>query len=318
MPVEDLLRQLSDADVVSRLDAARLLEAQATVENFDVIKRLASAESDDLVRHILSRIVDDLAKREVSVNPDADEPEATATTARAAGVRDAIGMMLHEITPLVGEIEVVANGRLDDYVGSELEQAIEAVRQSLLGFDDLRSAAESHDFEDINLTDAIHAIVRAEAARAPDVLMRVGNDAGEPAADEELSDRMIEVLPTRIDPVFARASARLLSLILSNVLRNAFEACRDCVSERDVRITVSWGVTDRDVWVSVIDDCTGLPTIDVWRSGESTKGNGHRGMGLAIVRQAVDSLGAKATLTDNDPRGVTFEVRWPISQTGDA
>ena len=74
---------------------------------------------------------------------------------------------------------------------------------------------------------------------------------------------------------------------------------------------VSWGTTDVDNWVSIVDVGIGFKG-NVQRAfdiGTTTKA-GHHGMGLAIANQAIVSMGGGIILVPNE-RGVRFEMRWP-------
>jgi signal transduction histidine kinase len=101
-------------------------------------------------------------------------------------------------------------------------------------------------------------------------------------------------------------------LCLSNGLRNAIEATAGAGGDLGNRpITISWGHTDVDCWVSIMDLGVGFKgnLQRAFEMGTTTK-SGHLGMGLAIAYQALASMSGRLMLVPNQ-RGVRFEMRWP-------
>jgi signal transduction histidine kinase len=115
-------------------------------------------------------------------------------------------------------------------------------------------------------------------------------------------------------PCVVDGDISLISLCLNNGLRNAVEAT--LATQGDLKalpITVAWGQTDIDCWISIVDLGIGFKG-NLQRAvemGKTTK-PGHLGMGLAIANQALTSMAGKLTLVPNQ-RGVRFEMRWPKS-----
>jgi two-component system CitB family sensor kinase len=105
-----------------------------------------------------------------------------------------------------------------------------------------------------------------------------------------------------------------LVTILGNLLDNAMDAAADGPPPRQVELTVEADEEGLDITVH-----DSGPAIDsaaaenLLRHGFSTKpaGPGGRGIGLALVRQAVQRLGG--TLTINGRRGAKFEVFLPAA-----
>jgi two-component system, CitB family, sensor kinase len=109
-----------------------------------------------------------------------------------------------------------------------------------------------------------------------------------------------------------------LVTILGNLLDNAMDAAADGLPPRKVELTVEADEEGLDITVH-----DSGPAIDpaaaenLLRHGFSTKpsGPGGRGIGLALVRQAVHRLGG--TLTINGRRGAKFEVFLPAAVTAE-
>jgi C4-dicarboxylate-specific signal transduction histidine kinase len=233
-------------------------------------------------------------------------------------------MFLHEMTPLIGHLEVVAAGLLSGYEGGPLHAEIERIRETLAAFEDLRSAADSESLVEFNLTGVVTAVVR-ERAEASELVEMSAASTGAGESDADVADqvpaesraRRIQATVARDDPVITLGSPRLLRLVLTNAIRNAIEACETVIGDRAARVVVSWGATDMDAWVSVVDDGPGLhPALESpWEVGATTKRAGsHRGLGLVIVDQAVESMDGRVHLIDGEVGGCHFEVRWPIAK----
>ncbi len=104
-----------------------------------------------------------------------------------------------------------------------------------------------------------------------------------------------------------------LVTVLGNLVDNALDAAASGVAPRQVDLTVS--STPSAVVIEVADSGPGVDpdaVADVLRLGYSTKDSGvyGRGLGLALVRQAVARLGG--TLAIGRGRGAVFTVTIPV------
>jgi len=105
--------------------------------------------------------------------------------------------------------------------------------------------------------------------------------------------------------------ASLLSLVITNGIRNAVEAIEDTNVCNSSVIVITWGETDVDYWIAVSDSGGGIvgrPEA-AFEIGKSTK-RGHSGFGLAIAREAIHSLGGTVDLKPSTTGGARYEVRW--------
>jgi two-component system CitB family sensor kinase len=105
-----------------------------------------------------------------------------------------------------------------------------------------------------------------------------------------------------------------LVTILGNLLDNAIDAAADAPPPRRVELTVESDEEGLDIAVHDSGAALDARSADtIFRHGFSTKpsGPGGRGIGLALVRQAVQRLGG--TLTVNGRRGAKFEVFLPAT-----
>jgi two-component system, CitB family, sensor kinase len=109
-----------------------------------------------------------------------------------------------------------------------------------------------------------------------------------------------------------------LVTILGNLLDNAIDAAADSPSPRRVVLTLE--ADEEGLDIAVTDSGTPIDPADadkIFRHGFSTKpaGPGGRGIGLALVRQAVQRLGG--TLAINGRRGAKFEVFLPAAASAE-
>ena len=105
-----------------------------------------------------------------------------------------------------------------------------------------------------------------------------------------------------------------LVAILGNLLDNAIDAAAEAPPPRLVELTVE--TTGSALEITVEDSGPGIDpgaVEDVFRHGFSTKAPGPfgRGLGLALVRQAVQRLGGTMTITS--PAGALFRVTLPVT-----
>ena len=105
-----------------------------------------------------------------------------------------------------------------------------------------------------------------------------------------------------------------LVAILGNLLDNAIDAAAEAPAPRLVELTVE--ASGDALQIAVEDSCPGIDpqaVDDIFRHGFSTKSPGPfgRGLGLALVRQAVQRLGGTMTITS--PAGALFRVTLPAA-----
>ncbi|MFI6250138.1 ATP-binding protein [Streptomyces sp. NPDC051016] len=111
-------------------------------------------------------------------------------------------------------------------------------------------------------------------------------------------------------------SARDLVTILGNLIDNAVDAAQGTVRAR-VTVTAYTDDDDAELVMRVTDTGAGVDPAHaelVFQRGFSTKpaGPGGRGLGLALVRQAVARLDGTLTVTEAAEGGAVFEVRLPL------
>ncbi|GGJ35737.1 sensor histidine kinase [Streptomyces brasiliensis] len=117
--------------------------------------------------------------------------------------------------------------------------------------------------------------------------------------------------------------ARDLVTILGNLIDNAVDAAQGSAGARVTVTAFSDGAAGAELVMRVADTGTGVDPAHaelVFQRGFSTKPAGPtgRGLGLALVRQAVTRHEGTLTVTEGEEGGAVFEVRLPLGTAGTA
>ncbi|MCP4652044.1 MAG: hypothetical protein GY858_01490 [Candidatus Omnitrophica bacterium] len=134
---------------------------------------------------------------------------------------------------------------------------------------------------------------------------------------------------SRNDSVQMEANAIQLDFIWSNLFDNAAYATRECEQIKDEpyqgEVSASVKQTDNNVIISITDNGIGIfedKLKDGWifQEGKTTKGNLGTGIGLSIVKELIDDLGATINVKsrhieeDSQNHGTTFTIIMPIKE----
>ncbi|MCX4030095.1 sensor histidine kinase [Endozoicomonas sp. SM1973] len=119
-------------------------------------------------------------------------------------------------------------------------------------------------------------------------------------------DSYLEGLPATLDRM-------ALVTILGNLVNNAFEAA---LQTTEVNPVIKLGVTDsgNEIIFEVEDNGTGIPdnlSHSIFEKGTSTKSQLGHGIGLYLVKQAVERLKGMITIEAASPTGTRFVVYIP-------
>ena len=148
---------------------------------------------------------------------------------------------------------------------------------------------------------ALNAMVRDLAAILKDTLIK--------GRDISLTLSLDEGMPATLD-----FDGKAVRQVLINLARNAIEAMNkggrlELATEDHVRFE-----HDDHVAVSVSDTGPGLPAhrlASLFEPVHSSKGGTHQGLGLSIVRDILDRLGARIMCRSREGAGTTFTVLLP-------
>jgi signal transduction histidine kinase len=255
-----------------------------------VIREARAGETDAYVRAALEGIISRLSNtadpKSESLSDD-QLPDDVLRAARTQAVESVTALLLHEVASPFGLVANAAAREVPQYATSNIKRHIDRVQRIFEGIEQLRSATAKPKRQEFDLAEFILRII-----------------------GEECSGKPIQPTTHGPRPLVVTTDPQLLRFAISNGLRNAIEATAQVKSDQPVVIT--WGKTDVDNWVAVIDQGPGLPnSVDpAFEPGKSTKGKGHSGFGLAIAKQAMETLGGVVTLSPARAGGARYELRW--------
>jgi signal transduction histidine kinase len=217
--------------------------------------------------------------------------EALASEVYARATEELTDRFVHELRPLVGMARVHASREIENFESSDTASALAQIQDLLRGFDTLGRAAASPRLVERELASFIREVVAHCQA--------------------ELADSGLQMTPPALegpDPLLIVTDPDLLGFALRNGLRNAFEASKG-TSEP---IVVTWGQSQTEYWIAVLDYGDGLPADQsaLFTIGTTNKER-HLGLGLAIADRAMATLGGTVSL-ESQPNGSTrFELKCP-------
>jgi signal transduction histidine kinase len=211
--------------------------------------------------------------------------------AYARGLRDTTSALVHELRRFLGFAKLSAGAEVSEYETSQTRRDLERLSDLLDAVERLGLASESGPAEDFDLSELLLETIAREA---------------------EVFG--VEILDRGPRPVLVVGERRLVELAARTGVVNACEALKGFESDSDRPLVVAWDRTDRDAWISVIDQGPGPSEdlLDPFEFAATTKDEEeHLGVGLAIAKRAVASLGGSISLRAGATAGAVYEVRWP-------
>lgn len=287
-----LLASLQSKRPHDRLTAARELTKYAVPADMEKIQVAIAVETVPWVKTALIRALDRL----VPYTTIADEPglklenfsDAIARDIALKNGEEIASAFMHEILPKLGFIRNSARKEIEDFESSETFKRIDSLEQLLNLIGKFRSVSKTPTISEFDLHDLIETIELEHRCECHILL----------AGPKTL---IVQGEPVRVH------------LAVSNGIRNAIDATRQLVAEDQGPIVISWGSTDSEYWISIVDSGIGLTgnISGMFNIGSSTKAGDHFGMGLPLAKQAISSLDGNVTLTPPVNGGARFEIKWP-------
>lgn len=218
-----------------------------------------------------------------------DEEERVQEERVAAGIEETTTRLIHEIRPILGRLERYAQREIENYENSRTSRQVERLRSLVGAIDRLKTASGAPMLDDFVLDELIDAVIESEG---------------------EGSRVHVEAAGVRPLPIVADRG--LVEMVIAQGLRNAIEATDPCAAGDGPGVTVTWGSTDKDYWVTILDRGPGTYGIteQLFELGETTK-VGHFGVGLTLAKRAALALGGRIRLLPRNTQGLRFEFRWP-------
>lgn len=295
---DDALIGLASEVPAERLAAARYLQFWAVPADIPALRAAIQRESVSWVRRALEsgllRLGDQNSRSvdlEALVQNEAEQSADAAALARARIARTVV----HELEPIAGAIRYYASQEIAKYDDSRTSLHVNRLSRILRAIETLGTISTAPRRTAIDLARVLAGVVEAERL----------------AYRETLTVDGPRVLPIVSD-------ADLIQLIVGNGLKNACEAALQLPDTPSV-VSVLYGATDREVWVTVVDNGAGLPlgsSEQLFEMGTSTKQD-HLGVGLTLASEGARALGGSIKLS-SDGAGTRFELTFPLLKGKDA
>jgi HD-like signal output (HDOD) protein/anti-sigma regulatory factor (Ser/Thr protein kinase) len=183
-------------------------------------------------------------------------------------------------------------------------------------------------------------VIREELDRAGDLLLQIGKSwqppGGESTQDCDLNreltllrdllegglfsdERKTLSLQLCEDPTDIAAPAAIIRQIVINLARNAAESLGDSGEVTIRSVAPVWQSGRTWVELEVSDDGEGLPPEvrkHLFSPVKSTKGRGHGGLGLSVVKQLVDDMEGVINCRTGSA-GTAFKVLFPMAESNE-
>jgi signal transduction histidine kinase len=272
-----------------RLLAARYFIRRAAPEHLDYLRQRLSVEKVYWVRNALRtalRTAGDSRAIATENTPQIVEPEADEELV-AVATETAAAMLLHEMSPVIGRLEVYAAQEVQNYDASNVRRQIQQLKYKLESIAKLGNASAVPIAKEFDLGGMIRRVIDETAVSESAQVTLAGQDGITVSSDE-----------------------RLVELVLAQGLKNAAEVA--VAAEMRRQLLVAWGRTDRDYWFRVADNGPGpSASLDELAQLGTTSKAGHIGAGLSIALRAAKSLTGTLQLMSRESGGAAYEFRWP-------
>lgn len=305
MDRETAWSKIRSSDQYDRLQAARFFSRHATASEAERLREVLSNESvfwvKNALRQALDRAIDsDEARGSTEATSPAAAEEAAEPTQKediyTAAVEETTSRLLHEIQPVLGTLAYAARSEIGDFDHSDTKAQLDHLKSLLGAIKKLSSAASSPSLSEFDLSQLVRRTANSEVTDSPVPIERAGPS-----------------------PFIVVGDERLIEVILQNAVRNSVEATEQVGTDDSYPpVVVNWGETEKSYWVAVLDEGRGLPTggSQAFEIGSTTK-KGHLGMGLAVAKQAIQSLSGSIDLQSRSKGGgARLKFRWPKSSLG--
>jgi signal transduction histidine kinase len=292
MTKEEALDLLSSDSAHERLKAARFLARNTDPADAQRLRKALQSETVSYVRTSLNlaiQRVETAASRAAAISVEEPEiPSDLRAQIKNEITEEITGQILHEIASPVGLLATSAAREIPDYESSKTRIYIENLQRVFEAIEQLKGASAVPRPQEFDLASLISNIAETVVGGQP-----------------------IEISLHGTKPFIITSDHALLSFALSNGIRNAVEAVVALGANEPHSVIINWGETDIDHWVAVIDRGVGIvgPVESAFGVGKTTK-RGHSGFGLAIARQAIETLGGSCTLQPAAEGGAHYEIRW--------
>lgn len=283
--------------VSSKRSADRRLAGRAVAANPRLVDRqiIEGAFHRETVPQIRQQFGSALEALEVQTAPSQEPPAKQAREiydqAYVAAVRAVTETVLHQLNPLIGDVEQAASSEISNFDESTTRARIAQTKLQLDAIAKLYNASKAAKIEEFDVASLVRNCLPSD-----------------------LDHRRCAISFAGPTPQIIQGDPSLVSAAVTNGLRNAVEASLPVAEDqRRPAIIVNWGATDKDYWISILDEGVGFHgnIQGAFEIGATTK-PGHLGHGLPMVKAAMLSLSGNVELTPQKDAGCALNLSWPV------
>lgn len=293
MTREEALHNLKAPSAHVRGQAARALGDVGRRTDLPRLQKAQREETVTYVNYALQETIRRLAHEQAPA-PSADEADVVPEDVRMQIYGKAMewitGFLLHEISSPVGLVRLAAKRELGErWEGSGTQKHLESVARVFEAIEVLKNAASVPRPQEFDLSALVDELLGGYEPEIREWISTIGSR-----------------------PFLIKSDPSLVRMVTVNGIRNAVEAQQAASEHPNAHaVTISWGDSDVDYWLAVLDHGAGLtgPIETAFEVGSSTKKD-HIGFGLAIARQAVETMIGSLTLEPAKQGGALYTARW--------
>lgn len=292
MSAEDIIASLRVLPPNEQLDKLKLLSTTESGETKKKILAIAETINPPWFKYALLQALKEDAYQvdsEVLISSQSEDAY-NVREIKSAAVAESVGHIIHELQPIIGSLELAATKELPDYKSSNTKNEVERLQDLLDMFAAWRKAEQMPNYKLLD----INKVISEEVERANTKKNCVEFDISLP-----------------FDLSFELDNS-LIRTVISNGLRNAVESSNQVVGRDVAPIVIRSDCTDRNFWLSIIDNGVGLssPESTLVKNRFTTK-PGNSGFGLAIVAKSVESMQGTWKLQNSATDGAEFYIEIP-------
>lgn len=294
MSHKEALSLLLSPSAHARGQAARALADVGLAGDVPAIRKALRHETVAYVQYALQdtikRLTNKISPPLVESDDATDVPPEVRQQIYGQAVEWVTGFLLHEVASPVGLAMVSAKREIGaEWEHSKTRKHLETIHRVFGAIEMLKNAAGVPRPQEFDLATLIQDFIETEVPHALPWISLLGPK-----------------------PFVLKGDPGLIRMAVSNGIRNAVESVLTTgVEPAEHAVVINWGATEIDYWVSVLDRGVGItgPAESAFEIGKSTKQN-HSGFGLAIARQAIETLIGTVNLEPAHNGGAVYTARW--------
>lgn len=291
--IEEGLELLASSVANDRFNAARYFVNNS---HPDAKESLIICRKSERVRHVrmaLGKAISNLEKlaTEVLDNSEMEIDSKNEAQVRkylkAQAVDEFSGILLHELAPKLGMLKDSLKTELRNYEISDTRKYVDSLFNIFKAIEYLRRSSIVIDSEEVDLSQMIKDTFFEE------------------------TNGDVSLTTEGLQPCITKVGTGLLQLALTNGIKNAYESLLELPDDVDKKMLISWGVNETDSWISIFDEGVGLSgSPEAAFTIGATNKDGHTGFGMAVMSQAMETLGGFAELSGIERGGAKLILRW--------